>query len=227
MNENILVLKRQDVELSRVLEPESSRVVMILLYGGQTFRLMSQFSAAQKDKAKALCESLAESRGQRCVLLDQVHTYSVWLEISRDRQSTPSPTSTPIPPTAEISLTQACILIVQAIAQDIEDLMGTSQKMAFQEDVTKLLKQCLIPGSQSPEAINPLLILNPLSATQLPHWQQKDIENLFPRLGRLGKKYYGSTTFVERAVDALKALPVYTNPRFMYCCMQFALMCKG
>jgi len=227
MNENILVLKRQDVELSRVLATESGRVVMVLLYEGQTFRLMSQFSAAQKDKAKALCESLAQSRGQRCVLLNQIHTYSVWLEVRQEQPNPPLQTTTPTPPTSAVSLTQACLLIMQAIAEDIGDLMGANQKTAFQEDLTKILKQCLIPGSQSSEAINPLLTIAPLSETQLPTWQQKDIEILFPRLGRLGKNYYGNTTFVERTVDALKELPVYTNPRFMYCCMQFALMCKG
>lgn len=224
MNENVLVLKRSDVELSRVRDSDDGRLVMILSYQGRTFRLMNQFSAAQKDKAKTLAESLVETRGQSVVLLNQEPTYSVWLEVQSDRSAA---TQTPARVASEDSYTQACLLIVQAIADDIEDLMGASQKRTFQEEMTKIFKQCLLPGAESPGAINPLLTVDPLIATGLPIWRQKELEILFPRVGRLSKKYFGNTTFVERAVETLKELPIYTNPRFMYCCMQFVLMCKG
>jgi hypothetical protein len=227
MNENILVLKRSDVDLSRVRDSETGRLVVVVQYQGRTFRLMNQFNAAQKGRAKALCESLVESRSQCCILLDQGATYSVWLETQSSR-SAPSASVKKSPPTnAEVSLTQASLLIIQTVADDIEDLMGTNQKRSFHEDITKIFKQCLLPGSESPAVVNPLLTIDPITANKLPNWQQKEIEVLFPRVGRLGRKYFGSTTFVERAIEALKELPIYTNPRFMYCCMQFVLLCKG
>jgi hypothetical protein len=111
--------------------------------------------------------------------------------------------------------------------RSIEDLMGANQKRSFQENLTKIFKQCLLPGAESPATINPLLIVDPLTARDLPVWEQKEIETFFPRLSRLCKQYFSSTSFVERAVERLRGLSIYSNPRFMYCCMQFVLMCKG
>ena len=227
MDENILVLNRSDVEMSRVRDPETGRLVMILRYQGRTFRLMNQFSGGQKERALALCDNLVESRGQCCVLLEQEPMFSVWLETQGDRASEPVRTNIAASEIAENSLTIACLSIVKTIADDIEDLMGSSQKRTFQEELTKIFKQCLLPGADSPATINALLTVDPLTARGLPVWGQKEIELLFPRLGRLGRKYFGSTSFVERAIESLKELPIYTNPRFMYCCMQFVLICKG
>jgi hypothetical protein len=227
MNEIVLVLKRSDVDMSRVLDPETGRLTMLLHYQGRRFRLMNQFSGGQKDSALALCESLVESRGQCCILLEQDPMYSVWLETQVNRATEPVSTNVPARDISESSLTTACLSILQTIADDIDDLMGSSQKRTFQEELTKIFKQCLLPGAESPANINPLLIVDPLVAKGLPVWGQKEIEILFPRVGRLCKKYYGSNSFVERAVESLKDLPIYTNPRFMYCCMQFVLICKG
>jgi hypothetical protein len=224
MNENIFVLKRSDVELSRVPDPETGRLILMMRYQGRTFRLMSQFSTGQQDRAQALCESLVENRKQCCVLLKQDPLCSVWIETA-NRQATEAVVS--VRSNTEITLTQASLLIIQAIANDIEDLMGEGQKTAFQEEMTKIFKQSLLPGAESSAAINPLLTVNPLTATDLPNWEQKELSVLFPRLGRVGRKYFGSTTFVERAIDELKELPISNNARFMYCCMQFVLMCKG
>jgi hypothetical protein len=227
MNENIIVLKRQDVEISRVQNPDDGRLLMILRYQGQVFRLMRQFGAGQKDRAKALCERLVESRGQRCVLLEQGPICSVWLETPSERRSEQVTATVSATPTSELSLAQVCLLIIQTIADDIEDLMGASQKRAFQEDMTKVFKQCLLPGANTPESINYLLTIDPLATTKLPIWEQKNMEMVFSRLARVGKKYFGNTTFVERTIDVLKELPIYSNPQFMYCCMQFVLLCKS
>lgn len=227
MNENILVLKRQDVEISRVQNPDDGRLLMILRYQGQAFRLMSQFSAGQKDRAKMLCEGLVESRGQRCVLLEQGSRCSVWLETISEQRSEQVTATVSAATTSVLSLTQICLLIIQTIADDIEDLMGASQKRAFQEDMTKVFKECLLPGANTPETINYLLTIDPLATTNLPIWEQKNLEKLFPRLARVGKKYFGNTTFVERAIDAFKELPIYSNPQFMYGCIQFVLFCKS
>jgi hypothetical protein len=234
MNENLLVLERSDVDLYRVPDSKTGRLVMILSYQDRTFRLISQFNSRQKERAKNLAESLIESRRQRCIILEQGPIYSVWLEIPGEEsvaaqgasQGVVSQQELSTPTTINLSQTQACLLIIQTIAEDIEDLMGTSQKRAFQEDLTKIFKQCLLPGAETSQSINPLLTINPLTTTKLPIWGQKEIDLLFPRLGQLGKKYFSSTTFVERTVDILQNLPVYNNPKFMYCCMQFVLLCK-
>ncbi|NJK50205.1 hypothetical protein HC931_20550 [Candidatus Gracilibacteria bacterium] len=224
MNENIIVLTRSDVELSRVRDPETGRIILIMRYQGRTFRLMSQFSKDRQDDARSLCENLVESRGQCCVLLKQDSLCSVWIE-NASRQ--PTETVISLQPNSEITITQASLLIIQTIAEDIADLMGEGQKIAFLEEMTKIFKQSLLPGAESSAAINPLLTINPLTTTNLPNWEQKELSALFPKVGRIGKKYFGSTTFVERAIDALKELPFSNNARFMYCCMQFVLMCKG
>jgi hypothetical protein len=234
MNKNLLVLERSDVYLYRVRDSKTSRLVMMLSYQDSTFRLISQFNPGQKERAKNLAESLIESRKQRCIVLEQGPMYSVWLEVpgvqsvveqgaSQKDLSQQQPST---PTTVNLSQTQICLLIIQTIADDIEDLMGTSQKRAFQEELTKIFKQSLLPGAETSQNINPLLTINPLTATQLPTWGQKEIDILFPRLGRLGKKYFSSTTFVERTVELLQNLPFYSNPKFMYCCMQFVLLCK-
>lgn len=233
MKKNLLVLERSDVDIYRVPDSKTGRLVMQLSYQDSVFRLVSQFNSRQKERAKNLAESLVESRGQCCIMLEQGSIYSVWLEISSEQNTVKTSqeatserdlaaTST----TTNLSQTQACLLIIQTIAEDIEDLMGAGQKTAFQEELTKIFKQCLLPGAETPQTINPLLTINPLRATKLPIWGQKEIDLLFPRLGQLGKKYFSSTTFVERTVDILKDSPVYSNPKFMYCCMQFVLLCK-
>jgi hypothetical protein len=206
---------------------------MQLSYQDSIFRLIGQFNSREKERAKNLAESLVESRRQRCIILEQGPIYSVWLEVSSEQsavktsQEVTSEKNIPTTSTtANISQTQACLLIIQTIADDIDDLMGTSQKRSFQEDLTKIFKQCLLPGAETSQIINPLLIVNPFTATKLPIWGQKEIDLLFPRLGQLGKKYFSSTTFVERTVNILQDLPVYSNPKFMYCCMQFVLLCK-
>lgn len=110
MNENIIVLKRSDVELLRVPDPETGRLILMMRYQGRTFRLMSQFSAGQQNRAQALCESLVKSRGQCCILLQQDPLCSVWIEIASQQPTEPV---VPFELNPEISLTQASLLIIQ------------------------------------------------------------------------------------------------------------------
>jgi hypothetical protein len=48
----MFILKRQDVEISSIQHPKREQQIPILTYQGQTFRLISVFSANQAEEAK-------------------------------------------------------------------------------------------------------------------------------------------------------------------------------
>ena len=61
---DMFILKRQDVDIRTVQHPKKDQQIPILSYQGQTFRLLSVFSAAQEEDARALWRDLTDNRGQ-------------------------------------------------------------------------------------------------------------------------------------------------------------------
>ena len=57
---------------------------------------------------------------------------------------------------------------------------------------------------KSPEAINYLLQIDPLSAEQLPNWQEAQLLNLLQEIHRLGKRYFGESNFTINALGSLE-----------------------
>lgn len=198
----MFILKRQDVEISSVQHPKTGQQIPILNYQGQSFRLINVFGAAQAEEARAFWRDLTNNRGKACVLLEEPDRYSVWGKIKIEQIGEDGGgagiAAAPV-------LTQACLLLMQAVYFDIEDLLGNRQASAFQKDIAQVLQKWKFPQVDSPKAVQNLLELDPLEE-KMPPWQEHHITTLLQELFNLGKKYFGNDSFVAGAVDALQDL---------------------
>lgn len=208
----MFILKRQDVEISSVQHPKRDQQILILHYQGQTFRLISVFNASQEEEAKAFWRDLTDNRGKACVLLEEPERYSVWGKVRLEQLANEGAVAGDA--TASF-FTQAGLLILQAVYIDIEDLLGNRQAGLFQKDIAEVLRQWRFPQAESPEAINYLLTMDPLTALQLPPWQEHHLNTLMQELHRIAKSYFGNTSFAERAMDALQDMPAGDRNQFL------------
>jgi hypothetical protein len=210
----MFILKRQDVEISTIQHPKKDQPIPILYYQGQTFRLLSIFSAAQEEEAKAFWRELTDNRGKSCVLLEEPERYSVWgkvrLEQAADESDQPLEEAKTIP-----VFTQACILLLQAVYIDIEDLLGARQAGAFQKEIADVFKQWRFPQVDSPTAIQQLLTIDPLALVHVPAWQEHHLNTLLQELYRLGKQHFGNASFTKRGMDALQDLAAKERHDFL------------
>ncbi|HEY9615260.1 MAG TPA: Npun_F0813 family protein [Microcoleaceae cyanobacterium] len=205
-----MLLKRQDVEISAIQHPKRDQKVPILTYQGQTFRLISVFNASQEEDAKALWRDLTDNQGKACVLLEEPERYSVWGKIRLEQLAEEGGAGD----TASASAVKACLLMLQAVFIDVEDLLGNRQAGLFQKDISEVFKQWHFPQTESPDAVKHLLTFDPLNAAQLPPWQEHHLNTLLQELHRIGKSYFGNTSFAERALDALQDLPSNDRSQF-------------
>ena len=81
----MIILTREDVELSRIQHPSKDVKVTILTYQGQNFRLISVFAASQAQDAKNFWRDLTDNQGKFCVLLQEPEKHSVWGRINLDQ----------------------------------------------------------------------------------------------------------------------------------------------
>jgi hypothetical protein len=210
----MFILKRQDVEITTIQHPKKDQPIPILHYQGQSFRLLSIFSAAQEEEAKAVWRELTDNRGKSCVLLEEPERYSVWgkvrLEQSADEaeQLFEEAKTTP-------AFTQACLLLLQAVYLDIEDLLGARQAGAFQKEIADVFKQWRFPQADSPTAIQQLLTIDPLVLVNVPPWQEHHLNTLLQELYRLGKQHFGNASFTERVIDALQDIATKERNDFL------------
>lgn len=206
----MFILKRQDVELSSIQHPKRDQKVPILSYQGQTFRLINVFSAAQEEEARSFWRDLTDNQGKACVLLEEPERYSVWGKVRLDQlgqEPTGGATST--------AFTQACLMMLQAMYIDIEDLMGTKQAIAFEKDLERVFGQWKFPQADSPSAIKQLLSADPLNSLQIPVWTENLLNVLLQELHRLGKSYFGKSSFAQRILDTLQDLPAVDRANFL------------
>ena len=143
----MFILKRQDVEITSVQHPKKDQQIPILQYQGQSFRLISIFNAAQEEDAKAFWRDLTDNRGKACVLLEEPDRYSVWgkvrlVQLGSEGGDAPEAATPP----ASI---QACLLILQAVYLDIEDLLGARQAGLFQKELSAVFQQWRFPQTES------------------------------------------------------------------------------
>lgn len=210
----MFILKRQDVEISSIQHPKRDQQIPILAYQGQTFRLISVFSAAQEEDAKAFWRDLTDNQGKACVLLEEPERYSVWgkirleqfaheTDLSHDTHTNPA-------------LVKGCLLMLQAVYIDVEDLLGNRQAGLFQKDLADVFKQWHFPQADTPDAVKSVLAMDPLSAAHLPAWQEHHLNTLLQELHRIGKSYFGNTSFVARAVEALQDLQSTEKAQFQH-----------
>jgi hypothetical protein len=208
----MFILKRQDVEISSIQHPKTGQQVPILNYQGQTFRLISVFSAKQEEEAKAFWRDLTDNRGKACVLLEEPDRYSVWGKIRIEQLSDEAPGSSVAAAPACI---QACLLLLQALFFDIEDLLGARQAGSFQKEITDIFLQWKFPQIDSANTVNQLLNVDPLESPQMPPWQEHHLNTLLQELHRLGKAYFGNANFTERVIDSLQDMPDSDRRQFM------------
>jgi hypothetical protein len=208
----MFILKRQDVEINSVQHPKRDQKIPILNYQGQTFRLISMFQASQEEEARAFWRDLTDNQGKACVLLEEPERFSIWGKVRLDQLAQESAVEASTVPIAVF--TQACLLMLQAMFIDIEDLMGSKQAGAFHKDLTEVLRQGRFAQADSLEAVKHLLTVDPLSSLQTPSWQEPQLVVLLQEIHRLGKAYFGKSAFTSRILDALQDLPPAERSRF-------------
>ncbi|NEP17245.1 MAG: hypothetical protein F6J97_10095 [Leptolyngbya sp. SIO4C1] len=207
----MFILKRQDVEIKSFQHPSKDQKIPILTYQGQTFRLLSVFSAVQEEEARALWRDLTDNRGKACVLLEEPERFSIWGKVRLE----PTELQAATPSVSQLSpaFIQAGLLILQALYEDIEDLLGARQAHLFERDLAAAGSELQLPQADSSQAIQLLLRLDPLYG-QLPTWQEADLNQLLKALYRIAKTYFGNAAFTGRALEALEELS--TNNRILF-----------
>lgn len=207
----MFILKRQDVEITGIQHPKTGQQIPILNYQGQSFRLLSVFNAKQAEEARAFWRDLTDNRGKACVLLEEPDRYSVWGKIRMGQSGDEASGSGEAAP----SYTQASILLLQEVYYTIEDLLGNRQAIAFQKDIAHVLQQWRFPHAESEQAIRALLDLDPLASEEIPTWQEHHLNTLLQELYRIGREYFGNSSFVERVMESLKDMPDKDRGQFI------------
>ena len=210
----MFILKRQDVEIGSFQHPSKEQKIPILSYQGQTFRLLSVFNAAQEEEARTLWRDLTDNRGKACVLLEEPERFSVWGKIQLDQSSSETSASAASANGVSAVYVRAGVLIIQAMYEDIEDLMGGKQAKRFEGDLAEIGQQMRLPQMTSAALITDLLKLDPFSAA-LPPWQTNHLNTIFQELHRIGRSYFGRSNFTERALEALDDLSPTERDAFL------------
>ena len=206
----MFILKRQDVEISSIQHPKREQQIPILTYQGQTFRLISVFGARQAEEAKTFWRDLTDNRGKVCVLLEEPDRYSVWGKVRLEQLGAEGG-----PDFKVVPYTQACLLLLQTVYIDVEDLLGARQAGLFQKEIANIFRKWHFPQADSPEAVHNLLTIDPLTTLQIPSWEEQYLVTLLQELHRLGKEYFGNTNFAEGVSDILQDMPVTEQAQFM------------
>lgn len=209
----MFILKRQDVEITTIQHPKKDQQIPILHYQGQTFRLINVFNAAQEEEAKAFWRDLTDNRGKACVLLEEPDRYSVWGKVRLEQLG--AETADQATDATTPAFIQACLLLLQAVYIDIEDLLGARQAGLFQKEITGVLQQGRFPNSESPDAVHQLLNVDPLASLQVPPWQEHHLNTLLQEMHRLGKQHFGNASFTGRVLDALEDMPGSDRAQFL------------
>lgn len=197
----MFILKRQDVEITSVQHPKKDQKIPILNYQGQTFRLISVFSASQEEDAKTFWRDLTDNQGKACVLLEEPERFSVWGKIRVEQLASEADAGSRTVSPAHI---RGALLMLQGVYIDIEDLLGGRQAGLFRKDISDVFNQWHFPQADSAEAVEYLLTVDPIEAAQIPPWQEHHLNTLLQELHRLGKEYFGNTSFVDRSIDMLQ-----------------------
>ncbi len=156
-----------------------------------------------RDEALALWRDLTDNKGKACVLLEEPQRFSVWGRVKLDQQQVAHNDSS----SAGTHLVQGCLLILQAVYLDIEDLLGARQATSFKQDLLRFMQQGKFAQSETLQALQAVLSINPLNSVQIPNWDESKLQALLGEVHRLASSYFGNSSFVDSAVDALNELP--------------------
>jgi hypothetical protein len=212
----MFILKRQDVDITTIQHPKTDQQIPILSYQGQTFRLLNVFSAAQEDDARSLWRDLTDNRGKACVLLEEPERFSIWGKVRLEQfgYSGGAATAEAQPAAINPVSIKACLLLLQALYIDVEDLLGAKQARQFEQDLSTVFSEWRFPQADTPQALKTLLTVDPLAMPQLPAWADHHLQRLLEELHRIGKDYFGNANFVERALDATEDLSMAEQEEF-------------
>ncbi|MFE4108278.1 Npun_F0813 family protein [Almyronema epifaneia] len=210
----MFILKRQDVDIKNIQHPTKDQKIPVLSYQGQTFRLLSVFNAAQEEEARALWRDLTDNRGKACVLLEEPERFSVWGKVRLEQLDAAEGSDVASGSMAAPFFIQACLLLLQALYIDIEDLLGDKQAALFRKDVADTFVQWHFPQVESAKSVDAIFTIDPLAMTQMPAWQEHHLQTLLQELHRIGKSYFGNANFTERAMEALEDLPPNHQQQF-------------
>jgi hypothetical protein len=195
----MFILKRQDVEIFNIKHPNLDQLIPIINYQRQTFRLLQIFPLNQAQEALALWRDLTDNKGKACILLEEPDRYTLWGKIKPEQLNINAKISN----LSMQSLVKGSLLLLQAVYAEIEDLLGARQAKFFQKDLKEFINKVDLI-EKSPEAVNYLLQIDPLSADQLPNWQEAQLLNLLQEIHRLGKRYFGESNFTINALESLE-----------------------
>lgn len=195
----MFILKRQDVEIFNIKHPTLDQLIPIINYQRQTFRLLQIFPLNQAQEALAVWRDLTDNKGKACILLEEPDRYTLWGKIKPEQLNL----NNKIGDRSTKSLVKGSLLLLQAVYTDIEDLLGARQAKLFHKDFKDFLEKVNLT-EKSPEAANYLLAIDPLSAEQLPSWQEAQLLNFLQEVHRLGKRYFGDSDFTKNALDSLE-----------------------
>jgi hypothetical protein len=214
----MFILKRQDVEIKSIQHPKKDQKIPILTYQGMTFRLVHVFPANQEDEARALWRELTDNQGKACVLLEEENRYSIWGKVRVEQLISEMDAPARRPSKSEVIppvFIQAGLLMLQAMYIDVEDLLGAKQSVIFQRDLAQFFKQGQFPAADTPEMVIQLLTYDPLNSLQPPPWREEHLTLLLQEIHRLGKSYFGGSSFVNRILDVLRDLSSYDRDQFL------------
>lgn len=189
----MFLLTPEDVEINSIQHPKQAKKVPILSYQDKTFRLLKVFSAYQYTEAHASWRDLTDCKGQACVLLEEFHRYSIWRQVQVDAGLLRS--------AAPAAYIKACILLIQSLYSDVEQLLGSHQAKNFGAGLERgATRQIGAIGG-----LGAVLRIDPLSEL-LPQWKEDDISALLIELHRFGVKFFGRSKFTDRTLLALDDL---------------------
>lgn len=212
----MFILKRQDVKISSIQDPNQDQQIPILSYKLQTFRLIRIFKPTQEQEAVAFWRDLTDNQGKGCVLLEEPERFSVWGKIRLSQLSNAAGEN-------KEPLIQGCLLLLQAVYIEIEDLLGSRQAKLFQKDITEIFRQRHFPQADSPSTLNYIFNIDPLTDSKIPPWQEQHLITLLQELHRLGKEYFGNLNFVNQVTPTLEDMPELERSGFIQWLKQSAL----
>jgi len=189
----MFLLTPGDVEIIQVRHPKRDQKVPILSYEEQAFRLLGVFAAQQEADARSAWQNLTENEGKVCVLLEEPARYSVWQQVKIDMNL--------LRPVVPAAYAKSCVLMIQALYGDVNQLLGSKQAKNF----GAMLTQSAATQMQSAGGLGNLLRLNPLIEV-LPSWEEPDLTQLLLALHRSGAQLFGRAKFTERTIQSLDEL---------------------
>ncbi|MGB3295883.1 MAG: Npun_F0813 family protein [Phormidesmis sp.] len=208
----MFLLTPEDVEINSVQHPKQAKKVPILSYQDKTFRLLKVFSAYQYAEAHASWRDLTDGKGQACVLLEELHRYSIWRQVQVDAGLLRS--------AAPAAYIKACILLIQSLYSDVEQLLGSHQAKNFGTSLERsTTRQIGAAGG-----LGVILRIDPLSEL-LPQWKEDDISALLIELHRYGVNFFGRAKFTDRTLLALDDLPGNDKAIFLNW-LKLSLLCN-